>query len=294
MARAAITAGQAAQDAIDFTVRSWRDAWAVQTLFAAGLAMAFVGLRGRLDPADAGDLSTIGWATTLMLTGPLVAALLRLRIGGSALRGLGPGGLQLGLAELRLLVIGVAGAGAALLAWLPVVAVSAVVFIAFRPAGMAELPLLGPIRVSFLVAAGVWLAALAGFFYVAARMALALPATVGKRRLVLLEAWSLAEGQAGALVGGLLLTGLPLLALGAATLFLDRLAVQDPSWGAMRTWQLPDSIMAGAVLGAVVAFVQLPLSVGALGAVYCAQRARRMERTRVPHRVHSLLRAVPG
>jgi hypothetical protein len=43
-----------------------------------------------------------------------------------------------------------------------------------------------------------------------------------------------------------------------------------------------------------MAFVQAPLTVGVLGAVYCAQRRRRMEKTQVPYRVHTLLRAVPS
>lgn len=294
MARAAITAGQAARDALEFTIGAWRDAWAVQALFAASLAMLFVSLRGRLSPAEAADLGSIGFAATLLLSVPLAAALLRLRVGGAALRGLGPGGLQFGMAELRLLVIGIAAVGAGLLAWLPVVAVSAAVFVAFGGAGMVEAPLVGPIRVPFLVAAGVWLAAMLGYLYLAARVSLCAPATVGKRRLVLKEAWALSRGQAGAILGGLLATTAPLALLAAATVFLDRLAVHDPDWGAMQTWQLPDSIMAGAVLGAAIAFVQAPLTIGVLGAVYCAQRTRRMEKTQVPYRVRTVLRAVPG
>ena len=294
MAKDAITAGQAAREALDFTIIAWRDAWAVQALFAASLAVLFVGLRGRLSPADAADLSGIGFAASVLLAVPLAAALLRLSLGGAALRGLGPGGLQFGLAELRLLVIGLAGLGVALLAWLPVVAVSAAVFVAFGGAGMAELPLIGPIRVSFLVAAGVWFAALAAYLYLAARASMCAPATVGKRRLVLMDAWAIGQGQAAAILGGLAATAAPLVLLATATVFLDRLAVHDPDWGPMRNWQLPDSIMAGAVLGAAIAFVQAPLSIGVLGAVYRAQRARRMEKTRVPERLWSVLRAVPG
>jgi hypothetical protein len=288
MAQGAITARQAARDALDFTLSAWREAWAVQGLFAAGLAMIFVGLRGRLPAILAADLLSIGLAVSALIAAALAGALLRLRIGGSALRGLGPGGLQFGLAELRLMVIGLAAGAAALLAWLPVVALSAVVFILLRDAGMADIPFVGPLRVSFLFAAVVWIAAAAVFAHFAARIALAVPASVGKRRLVVMEAWRLGQDQAGAILGGLALSAFPLIATVAAAVLLDSMAVMDPAWGAMSRWPLPDAIIAGTVLGAVVAFVQAPLSLGVLAAVYCAQRTRRMERTAVPHRVNAL------
>jgi len=290
MNRAAITAGQAIRDAGDFTRVAWRGAWAVQALFAAGAAMLFVAVRGRLASDVGWDLSAIGLAVMATTAAPLVAALLRLRLGGSAFRGLGPAGLQFGLAELRLLVIAAGWAAGTLLAVLPLIAISAFVFVVFRDAGMASLPMVGEVRVSFLVVAGVWLLGLAAYVYVAGRMLLTLPASVGKRRLVLSHAWALSRGQVGGLLGGLLLSLGPGVAAVFAAIQLDRLAVQDPDWGALSSWPLPDAILAGAVFGSLLSFIQIPLTLGVLAAVYCAQRQRRMERTRTVRVPTSLIR----
>lgn len=292
MGRRVITAGQAVADALDFARGAWRGAWAIQLLFAAGLALIFVSLRGRLSTADASDLGSIGWAALLVTAPSLAASLLALRIGGASLRGLGPAGLQLGPAELRLVVLTFAGAGAAMLAWLPVVALSAVVFVAMSGAGMADFPGIGPLRVSFVLAAAVWAAALFLFVYACGRMALAPAATVGKRRLVLVEAWALGKGLTGVLLAALMLASLPTALTLMAAVLLDGIEVVDPVLGVLRTWPVADAAVAGAVFGVVIAFIQAPLFAGVLGAVYCAQRARRTELSRAPRAtVHVLRRA---
>ena len=260
--QATITARQATHDACDFTLRAWRGAWGVQAVFALGLGLLFVSRLAGMPSEDAANLASVGWAVTLTATAPLAAALLRIRLGGAAPRELGPAGLQFGMAELRLVIATAAWAVAAVLVWLPMVAVSAAVFIVLGGAGSVDPPLLGPVRLCFLVAGGAWIAAAVAFVYAAVRLTLGGPATVGRGRLVLLDAWSLGAGRTGVLLGALLATAAPLCMTLAVVLLLDRLA----SLGGM---MLPvDAILASGVFACVLSFVQAPLTAGVLGAVY--------------------------
>ncbi len=282
MVGAGISAGGALRDALAFTHFAWRRAWGIQVLSAIGVALLFVSLRGRLSASQAWDMWSIGWAVTAVTAAPLAGTLLRLRLGGAAMKCMGPAGLQFGMTELRLLVIALAWAGATLLTILPLVAVSAFAFVVFRGFGMAELPLLGPVRVSFLLAALFFLSTLAVYGYGLARMSLALPATVGKRRLVLWEAWQLGRGYVGTLFWGQAISLTPSVLLFVAVIQLNALAVHDPTWGSLIAWPLPDAVMAGVVIGSVMSFIQAPLSLGVIAAVYCDQRQVRTEMTRQP------------
>lgn len=276
----AITAIEALEDATDFARDIWRDAWGVQGLFALGVALVFVSIQAGLPSAIAWDLGTIGWALLLATILPLTGALIRLNIGGVALRDLGPLGLQFGRGEACLFVLAIAGAGASLLALLPLVAVSAIVFIVFHGLGMASLPLLGEVRIPFLIAAAVWIAGLGAYVYAGARLSLAPVATVGKRHLVLAQAWALGEGQVGAVLGALVFSLCPLILTVGLLVWMDGWVTIDPILGRMRTWDLPQAALGGVVLGAVMAFIQIPVALGVISAVYCAQRERRLVETR--------------
>ena len=287
MAGAGISAVRVLRNALAFTRGAWRRAWGIQALAAAGVALVFVSLRGRVPPSQAWDLWTIGWAVVAVTAAPLVGTLLRVRLGGAAQRCMGPAGLQFGMTELRLLTIAVAWVGATLLTVLPMVAISAACFVIFRDLGMVELPLLGSLRISFLMAAVFCLIVLGLYAYGLARLSLALPATVGKRRLVLVEAWRMSQGYAGPLIWGVIASLAPSLLLVAAAVELDALALQDPTWGAMSRWPLPDAILAGAVFGSVLSFIQAPLTLGVVAAVYCARRTREIRRTRIRNPVQN-------
>jgi hypothetical protein len=249
--------------------------WGVQLLGAFGVALLFVSLRGRMSPADAADLGRIGWWTVLVTAAPLWAGLYRLELGGAAGRGLGPAGVQFGSSEIRLIVLTIAFLAAVALIWLPVVAVSAIVFVLFHGAGQVALGPLGSVQVSFLVVAGVWLAALLGFVWACARVAFAPAATVGKRRLVLREAWDLGRGRVPIVLASLTLAQAPTLLAAALIALVDSLELQDPVVGALNRWPLPDAVVGGLVVGLIAAFVHAPLTVGVLGYLYRDGRERR-------------------
>ncbi|SDM02372.1 hypothetical protein [Maricaulis salignorans] len=65
----------------------------------------------------------------------------------------------------------------------------------------------------WVVAGVVGLAAAALLVWLSARLALALPATIANRKIMVLSAWSLSGGNAARIAAALLLTGLPLLVL---------------------------------------------------------------------------------
>jgi hypothetical protein len=263
-----------------------RRVWGVQALATLGMAMVFAALRGRMTAAQAADLCSVGVWTLLVAAAPLWAGLYRLELGGKALRGLGPAGLQFGLAEARFIVLGAAFLAGAALVWLPVVAVSALVFVLFRFAGAVSLPHVGDIQVSFLIVAALWLGVLGGFAWACARFAFAPAATVGKRRLVLREAWKLGRGRALTVLSGWCLAQAPALLALAVIALLDQLQTQAAPWGTGGRWPLVDASVAGLVLGGVVAFVQAPLTVGVLSYLYRARRERFRALTEPPPRPH--------
>jgi hypothetical protein len=279
MSQSGLTIADAAASAAEFTRDAARRVWGAQALMAFGVALIFASLRGRMSPGDGHDLWRIGWWTVLVIAAPLWAGLYRLELGGAARRGLGPAGLQFGMAEIRLIVLSGAFLGATLFVWLPVVAVSALVFVLFRGAGEASLGLLGHVRVSFLIVTAIWLAALGGFAWACARAAFAPVATVGKRRLVAQEAWALGRGRVTTVLAAWTLAQAPA-ALALALLgLMDSMQLKDPVAGALGRWPLVDAAVGGAALGLVVAFLQLPLTVGVLGYLYRARRERARQLT---------------
>lgn len=251
-----------------FAREAWRRAWGIQALAAVGVALVVVSVRGRTPAQTADDLWAIGAALVLISAPPLWAALYRLQLGGSALKELGPAGLQFGAAELRLVGGALAFLFGSALAWLPVVAISALVFVLLRPLGMLSLGPLGPVMVSFIVAAAVWLACLGLYTYATARLALAPAATVGRRRTMLFAAWPLTEGQAWTVFKAWLQAQVPLALALVALVAINLLEADDEAWRAHGLWPWPDALAAGLLLGIIYAFVQAPLTTAVLGALY--------------------------
>jgi hypothetical protein len=274
MSRPSETAADAVGSAIAFARGAARRLWGVQALAAFGIAVVFMSLRGRMSVAEAADLWRLGWWTILVVAAPLWAGLYRLELGGKALRGLGPAGLQFGMAEARLILLAGAFLTASALVWLPAVAVSALIFVLFRFAGQVALAHLGEVQVSFLIVLAVWVAMLGGFAWACARFAFAPAATVGKRRLVLRAAWDLGRGRAASVLLAWALAQAPMLLAMALLALADQVEMQNLVWGEGRRWPLFDAALGGLVLGAVAAFVQAPLTVGVLGHLYRARRER--------------------
>lgn len=267
------TVSEAVQSAADFTRDAPRWLWGVQTLAALGVALVFASLRGRMTVSEAGELWVLGWWTILVSSAPLWAGLYRLELGGKARRGLGVAGFQFGKPELRLILLALAFVAAAAMVWLPVVAVSALFFVLFRFLGQVPLGPLGGVQVSFLLVLALWLAAVGGFAWLCGRCAFAVPATIGKRRMVVAQAWEMAPDNVGAVLWAWLLAQAPLLLTVVMIALVDTLEVGD-GFGMAGRWPVVDAGLAGLVLGLVCSFIQAPLTVGVLGYLYRARRER--------------------
>jgi hypothetical protein len=235
--------------------KAWARAPAVLVLFAAVLAFsccgatlgATLGLGPWTRPVAAGLALVVG----LMTEG----ALYRLGVADDAKAaralGLGPLGLQFGLAELRLLAAGVLVA-----LFLGLVGLALAVVLAFA-AGWLQVGfdrqewLSAPEGWRAMAYAGLILVAAWGVLQLAIRLSLYKAATVARRRIVSVSALGLSEHNFWRLLCGLLVAALPSLAL--------------LTW---RAWGGGAGVWTGAVLAAVTAFVQAPLSIGFLSEAY--------------------------
>lgn len=258
--------------AFDFTCTVWRRAWAIQLLAAMGPTLLFVAHVGFLDRETAADLWGVGLAMTLVTIAPLMGALLRLRIGGASEAELGPGGLQLGVGEARLLAALVGSVAASLVALLPLVAVSALILVLFRGLGLVDLGGAEPVPVSFFLVGLAGLATLAACGYGLVRLALILPAIIDRSRFALQDGWRASAGAEGALAMGLLLSLSPTAVVVASGLWLDR-------FNGTLGWAWEDAAVAGALFSGILTFVQAPMTLGLLGGVYLLRAERPAART---------------
>jgi hypothetical protein len=256
-----IALGPSIRHAFDFTQSVWRRAWGVQLLAAVGPTLMFVAQVAVIDGQMAADLWSVGLAMTLVTVAPLMGAILRLRLGGTPETELGPGGLQLGAGELRLLAALAGGVAASLLAWLPLVAVTALVVVVFRDLGLVDLGGAEPVPFSLFIVAAAVVATAAVYAYGLSRLALTLPAAIDRPRFAVSEAWRAGAGAERALAGGLLLSLSPTAIVFATALWLDRFN------GALG-WAWEDAAAAGALFAGIMTFVQAPLTLGLLGGVY--------------------------
>ncbi len=186
----------------------WNGARYALVLWAAiGLAAVFLP-----DGATGAVMAALGSVAGLVATG----AMLRIAVGGDLAvarsLGLGPGGLQVGRAELRLL-----GAAALCVLFLSIVA-SLLALTVLALFGGAELDV-AAIRARDWGAAGpawrvgvvavVGIGALVIPLMLAVRLAMAGPATVAQEHMVSLTAMAISRGNVGSLALGLALFALP-------------------------------------------------------------------------------------
>lgn len=239
------------RDAFAFLPRAWAGAWGVLIAFALVLGLGVVSLHAR--PALPSAPVVVGWLLVLVLLKVAVyGALLRLAIFGREARkeGLGIGGLQFGRPELRMM-----GASALVFLFLTIVAVGLLVAVALITAAAAGGEDGTPSGAAAWVARGVQIGAVLILFVLYVRLALFAPATIGRRRVVSLDALALAQGSFWTLL------------LGLATC----LAPTPMIVVALSGW-LPggpdQAMLAAGALTAWLAFVQVPLVAGFLGAAY--------------------------
>jgi hypothetical protein len=203
--------GQALSAAFSGLLRAWREAWGA-ILVAAGVWTASY--------LAVGAVGVIWAPFGLIATLVLIGALTRIAVSDdreAAKRlGLGLAGLQFGRPEIRLL-------GAALLcAVFMAMILSVVALLLLAVFGMAGLDAeainqrnwgaVGPIWKLALLTV-VTLLALYGVLVMIVRLSLFAPATLGRGHMVSLNSMGIAQGSFWPLLGGLIVVGLPKLAL---------------------------------------------------------------------------------
>lgn len=254
--------GPALAEAVGFLPRAWLGAWGSLLL----LALAIAGL-GQAHQAHASAALWIAVSGLAVVLAGLAAEGALYRIGVSRTfaearkRGLGFAGLQLRAAELRI----VAAAGL-ITGFLAVVALGLGVLILFV-ASLARVDLLslgaaGSVERAWasrdtptLVVIACVLGSVAILIQIAARTALYRAATVGRNRIVSLDALALSEGNLAVLIAGLVISFAPTFAL---------------------LWMTPSILpLAGGSMLALhriysgfLALVQVPISIGFLSSAY--------------------------
>ncbi len=206
--------------ALAFLPRAWTGAWGA-FLLAFGVLAAPI-FADRVPHAMKG-LAAGAWIVTAVIVGVTAqGALYELGVTTSAAEarklGLGPGGLQFALPELRLL-----GAGAFVAGFLALVfAAFAVMFAFLLSAEGATLPTIGVVVAAARKGEGwaIWIAALGllcawTLAQLLARLALFKPATIARATLVSIDARSLTQGVFWPLVLGLIPVFAPVAAMAA-------------------------------------------------------------------------------
>ncbi len=267
MTQPPITVLDALDEAMEFARGAWRGAWAPMVLVAAGWALLVVGNHAELRAADAAPLKNLGFVLLLFHL-PLLGALYRLGLGGGARQGLGPGGMQIGGVEGRILGVNGVLFGIFLIACAPVVAASAVVYMILRRFNGVTLGPLGHWAWWFLFAAILWIAALAGLIYLGGRLVLATPQTVERRRLSPWDGWDLTQAQGWTIAAVLAAAHTPMLLVFVGLKAFGWIEPGEPPVGLHGAWPVWDSIGAGVVAGAALAVVQAPLSIGVITVIY--------------------------
>ncbi len=271
--RASFSLGRALRDAAAFLPAAWGGAWLSLILFWAVDSFAPIYLlKAAHWPLEHVALLVAAGAAKLVL----VAALYRIALFGKAARkeGLGLGGVQFGLPEVRLL-----GAGIVVgLFMLMIAATLAIVFfIAFNLSGMGDgyRNTLEAVRAVchrqtgyadwLFIGYGVASALL--LVFLAVKFALFHAATVAERRMVTLNALGLSSGNAGRLFTGLCVVALPVVLAAAVFHLMHRHFVLSPRAPAFDTPHMPHLILHGILL-AVAAVLVLPLAAGFLSSAY--------------------------
>jgi hypothetical protein len=236
-----------------FAPRALARAPGALALFAVVLAAPFYvsGLGGWAGPVFGPVSAVLALLSALIAQGALYRLGVSRDVPAARALGLGPLGLQFGAAEMRLLAASVL---AGLFLGLVLLALGVVLVIigdALQISVNAQELLSAPEGWRLLVMAGFVVLAVWAFLQLAIRLSLYKAATVARRRIVSVSALGLSEHNFWRLLCGLVVSLLPTIAIAA--------------W---RGGGGDAGVCTGALLGAVTAFVQTPLSIGFLSEAY--------------------------
>jgi hypothetical protein len=265
-----ISVTEAVGAAFGFLRRSWlRAIWAqlLICLLGATAALAFLGR----DFGRAGSLYLAYGLAATMAEGALFRIAFAERRPDDAGYSLGPGGLQWGGVEWRLLAVAVLRWLLFALLWSLLLTLLIAVYIGVASAETGPgFALASPARwrrtldpAGWLVMSVVALAGLAGLGWIRLRLYLAFPATVAEARVQLLETWRLTKGQVWRMLASLTLVLLPVLGVILAL----RLGIGLLTLINWKDLGLRHEVLS-LIAGVSHAFVILPLSVGLMSYFY--------------------------
>jgi hypothetical protein len=267
MAGTRITVSEALDEALDFARGAWRDAWVPVVLTGAGWALLVVAANAQLSDSAAATLRTAG-ILLLLFHIPLLGALYRSALGGRPYRGLGPGGLQIGGVEARLLVVNAVIGFFCILACAPMMLLSGLFYLGLRRFDGVSLGPLGHWEWWFLAAAVFWAAFILGLIYLLGRLATATPLSIERRRILPWDSWTLTPGHGRAIAMAFIVGHMPTLIVLVALKAFGWIETDAIPTGMHGPWPLPEAIGAGALTGVVLAGLQAPLSVGLIAVFY--------------------------
>jgi hypothetical protein len=251
----------------------WRTVGGVLAFAAAGATVQTAG-----DISGDSNLAMVGQIAYLLAICMGYAALMRLAFAdenpGEPEFTPGRGGIQWGMPEWRLL-----GVGALLFSALAI-AVSILIFAVILLSIVLGLsskvePNATPQQIADAVGPGgsaalllVFAVFLGGMLYAAARLTLASAATVARRKVQVFSTWSLTKGQVLRVIAASLLSSLPSIAAGLLLAILVGLIGKPAGANAAPQVAMPLALIVAAVPAAILAFVQLPVSVGLTAYLY--------------------------
>jgi hypothetical protein len=251
------------QAAFGFLPRAWRSA-ALALGLATALICLYLGFEGRGAGGPAALALTPGVLVGVMAKGALYRLALAETAAGAPAGRIGPGGLQWGAVERRLL--GMTLLLVLLLGFLLLLMLVALVAAAFGFASAgAGFVVSSPQSwrealqgTGGLIVLGLLTVGLMGFGWFALRLCLAAPATVARGRVQVLSAFGLTKGSVWRILASMLIVGLPLFAVVGlvATVFRGRPPAGLELWVCSLLYSL------------VGVFLYLPLMVGLLTYLY--------------------------
>jgi hypothetical protein len=258
---------QSARAAMEFRRLHWRRVLGVLCAVALG---GTLNTAGELSGNE--GLSAVGELIYVISTAMAYAALMRLAFAdehpGDPEFKPGSHGFQWGRPEWRLLGV----AGLILFAYL--IALALFIFLAMLViivSGVSNVVREGETPEALLRALGpggatvlglLVIVFVGGLIYVAVRISLAPAATVSRRRISVFDTWRLTKGQVWPILLATILISVPSIGAGLVVGLVQNQAGEPTGPRGALQIAMPGALVVGLVPGLVVAFLQLPLSVG--------------------------------
>ena len=273
------TAREGLAEAADFARDVWRDCWPVMLVIVLGRTLVFMGHHVSVTEWRPWLWPTIGEVLSLAYI-PLFGALYRLGVGGEALDSLGWGGFQWTGVEWRLLGVWIVLGFALAICAAPLSIISFPLLYLFQHHTAVSLGPFGGWSLASILLAPFWLAFGAVVLFVWGRLGLAAAATTARMRISPFASWSLTRGLGWTIGLAWLIAQLPMV-IGWGGLWIMGVAEAGDFSAPAETWPLVDAVVAGLVVAALAAFIQIPLSVGLLSGFYrwLTEDAAEVERT---------------